>query len=118
MLDFNLHELYATVTTDNTTTFLGHCRSLFAILRSRYLSRHNLTKRSQRSDELVRAFTAELSKLVMFCDYPTAEVNERLKENLIINMYSTKIHKKLFTLPDDTELKDVIKTMETLEQAA
>ncbi len=89
---------YATVTTDETTMFLGHCCSLFAIPRSRYLSRRNLTKRTQRSDESVRAFTAELCKLIMYCDYPTAEVDERLKENLIINTYSTEICKKAFRL--------------------
>ncbi len=54
----------------------------------------------------------------MYCDYSTEEVDERLKENPIINMYSTEIRKKLFALPDDTELKDMIKTMEMLEQAA
>ncbi len=74
-------------------------------------------KRTQRSDESVRSFTAELRKLITFCDYSTDEVDERLKENLIINTYSTEIRKKLFTLPNETSLKDVIKTMEMLEQA-
>ncbi|MCP4341240.1 MAG: hypothetical protein GY799_20745 [Desulfobulbaceae bacterium] len=38
---------FASIRTDTPETFLGHCRSLFAILRSRYLSRRNLTKRTQ-----------------------------------------------------------------------
>ncbi len=54
----------------------------------------------------------------MYCDYPTDQSDERLKENLIINMYSNEIRKKLFALPDDTPLLEVIKCMETLEQAA
>ncbi len=53
-----------------------------------------------------------------YCGYPTDQIDERLKETLIINMYSSDIRKKLFALPDDTLLRDVIKTMETLEQAA
>ncbi len=38
---------FATIAMDDMETFLGHCRSLFAIPRSRYLSRRNLTKRTQ-----------------------------------------------------------------------
>ncbi|MCP4397837.1 MAG: hypothetical protein GY801_11130, partial [bacterium] len=109
---------FATVGTDTTETFLGHCRSLFAIPRSRYLSRRNLTKRTQRPDESVRTFTSELRRLVTYCDYPTDQIDERLKETLIINAYSSEIRKKLFALPDNTLLCDVIKRMETLEQAA
>ncbi|MCP4349210.1 MAG: hypothetical protein GY795_27330, partial [Desulfobacterales bacterium] len=40
-----------------------------------------------------------------------------MKENLIINTYSNEIRRKLFALPDETSLTDVIKQMETLEQA-
>ncbi|MCP4343377.1 MAG: hypothetical protein GY799_31995 [Desulfobulbaceae bacterium] len=54
----------------------------------------------------------------MYCDYPADQSDERLKENLIINTYSNEICRKLFALPDDTSLTDVIKQMETLEQAA
>ncbi|MCP4341241.1 MAG: hypothetical protein GY799_20750 [Desulfobulbaceae bacterium] len=39
-----------------------------------------------------------------------------MKENLIVNTYSNEIRRKLFALPDDTPLLDVIKVMETLEQ--
>ncbi len=67
---------------------------------------------------MVRAFTAELCKLIMYCDYSTAEQDERLKENLIINMYSSEIFKKVIALSNDTKLKDVIKHMEALKQAA
>ncbi len=35
---------FASISTDDPDAFLGHCRSLFAIPRSRYLSRKNLTK--------------------------------------------------------------------------
>ncbi len=52
-----------------------------------------------------------------YCDYPSEQADERLKENLIINTYSNEIRRKLFALPDDTPLLDVIKVMETLEQA-
>ncbi len=45
---------YASVATDNMETFLGHCRSLFTIPRSRYLSRRDLQQRKQHSDEPVR----------------------------------------------------------------
>ncbi|MCP4349301.1 MAG: hypothetical protein GY795_27790, partial [Desulfobacterales bacterium] len=41
-----------------------------------------------------------------------------MKENLIINTYSNEIRRKLFALPDDTPMNEVIKQMETLEQAA
>ncbi len=54
----------------------------------------------------------------MHCDYGMAEKDERLKENLIVNAYSSDIRKKLYALPNDTDLMDVIKCMETLEQAA
>ncbi|MCP4342602.1 MAG: hypothetical protein GY799_27910, partial [Desulfobulbaceae bacterium] len=109
---------FATIGTDDPDTFLGHCRSLFAIPRSRYLSRRNLTKCTQRPDESVRSFTAELRKLVTYCDYPADQSDERLKENLIINTYSNEIRRKLFALPDATSLNDIIKQMEMLEQAA
>ncbi len=82
------------------------------------MSRRNLTKRTQRQDESVRSLTSELCKLVTYCDYPADQIDERLKENLIINAFSSDIHKKLFALPDDTPLADVIKMMETYEQAA
>ncbi|MCP4343190.1 MAG: hypothetical protein GY799_31035 [Desulfobulbaceae bacterium] len=109
---------FATISTDDPDDFLAHCRSLFAIPRSRYLSRRNLMKRTQRPDVSVRTFTAELRKLVTYCDYPADQSDERLKENLIINTYSNEIRRKLFALPDATSLNDVIKQMETLEQAA
>ncbi len=96
----------------------GLALGLFAIPRSRYLSRKNLTKRLQRPDESVRTFTAELRKLVTYCGYAPTEVDERLKENLIINTFSNEIRRKLFALPDDTPLNEIIKQMETLEQAA
>ncbi|MCP4363982.1 MAG: hypothetical protein GY800_01585, partial [Planctomycetes bacterium] len=87
---------FATISTDDPDTFLGHCHSLFAIPQSRYLSRRNLTKRTQRPDESVRSFTAELRRLVTYCDYPATQSDERLKENLIINTYSNEIRRKLF----------------------
>ncbi len=74
-------------------------------------------KRIQQLDESVRSFTAELSRLITFCDYPTDQSDERLKENLIINTYSMEIRKKLFSLPDETPLLEETKCMETLEQA-
>ncbi len=108
---------YTSVAMDNMETFLGHCRSLFTIPRSRYLSRRDLQQRKQRSDEPVRTFVADLCHLIGFCDYGAGEIDERLKENLIINAYSSETRKKLYTMPDATDLKDIIVAMETLEQA-
>ncbi len=54
----------------------------------------------------------------MFCDYEVGTTNEHLKENLIVNAYSSKIHKKLYSMTTDTSLNAIIVQMETLEQAA
>ncbi len=108
---------YPSVVTDSTTMFLGHCRNLFAIPQSHYLARRNLQRRFQCSDETVRSFIAELRRLVGFCDYEPGTNDERLKGNLIVNAYSADTHKKLYAMPDNTPLNDIVKAMETLEQA-
>ncbi|MCP4343924.1 MAG: hypothetical protein GY795_00155, partial [Desulfobacterales bacterium] len=97
--------------------FLAACKKLFGHTENKYLARMRLRERMQKPNENVREFEAAIRILANRCKFQGGDLDERLKESLMLQCSNKEARLRCFELVEDATLNRTIECLENFEKA-
>jgi hypothetical protein len=112
--------LYTSLTSDPRESYedaIAKLASHFGPPASAIFSRAQFTRRQQRPGESVAAYVAALRELAAKCEFPAAQLNERVRDQFAAWCCVDRIRERLLQEPATKSLDDLLTLAVTMERA-